>query len=142
MNRHTFLLDGDNVRHGLNKDLGFTEADRVENIRRVGEVAKLMTDAGLIVITAFISPFRSEREMVRGMMQPGEFLEVFVDTPLEVAEGRDVKGLYAKARAGQLKNFTGIESPYEAPEAPEIRIDTTETSADEAADLIIARLIP
>ncbi|MCC0069307.1 MAG: sulfate adenylyltransferase subunit CysN [Rhodobacteraceae bacterium] len=142
MNRHTFLLDGDNVRHGLNKDLGFTEADRVENIRRVGEVAKLMTDAGLIVITAFISPFRSEREMVRGMMQPGEFLEVFVDTPLEVAEGRDVKGLYAKARAGQLKNFTGIDSPYEAPEAPEIRIDTTETSADEAADLIIARLIP
>jgi bifunctional enzyme CysN/CysC len=142
MNRHTFLLDGDNVRHGLNKDLGFTEADRVENIRRVGEVAKLMTDAGLIVITAFISPFRSEREMVRGMMQPGEFLEVFVDTPLDVAEGRDVKGLYAKARAGQLKNFTGIDSPYEAPEAPEIRIDTTETSAEEAADLIIARLIP
>src|SRR5690606_27975349 len=108
----------------------------------VGEVAKLMTDAGLIVITAFISPFRSEREMVRGMMQPGEFLEVFVDTPLDVAEGRDVKGLYAKARAGQLKNFTGIDSPYEAPEAPEIRIDTTETSAEEAADLIIARLIP
>ncbi|MBI1173557.1 sulfate adenylyltransferase subunit CysN [bacterium] len=142
MNRHTFLLDGDNVRHGLNKDLGFTEADRVENIRRVGEVAKLMTDAGLIVITAFISPFRSERDMVRGMMQPGEFVEVFVDTPLEVAEGRDVKGLYAKARAGQLKNFTGIDSPYEAPVAPELRIDTTEMSAEEAADLIIARLIP
>ncbi|WP_108257956.1 sulfate adenylyltransferase subunit CysN [Mangrovicoccus ximenensis] len=142
MNRHTFLLDGDNVRHGLNKDLGFTEADRVENIRRVGEVAKLMTDAGLIVITAFISPFRSERDMVRSMMQPGEFVEVFVDTPLEVAEGRDVKGLYAKARSGQLKNFTGIDSPYEHPEAPELRIDTTEMTPEEAADLIIARLIP
>ncbi|WP_010138795.1 sulfate adenylyltransferase subunit CysN [Oceanicola sp. S124] len=142
MNRHTFLLDGDNVRHGLNKDLGFTEADRIENIRRVGEVAKLMTDAGLIVITAFISPFRSEREMVRQMMQPGEFLEVFVDTPLEVAEARDVKGLYAKARSGQLKNFTGIDSPYEAPDAPELRIDTTEMTPEEAAEAIIARLIP
>ncbi|KFE33723.1 sulfate adenylyltransferase subunit CysN [Thioclava atlantica] len=142
MNRHTFLLDGDNVRHGLNKDLGFTEADRVENIRRVGEVAKLMTDAGLIVITAFISPFRAEREMVRSMMQPGEFIEIFIDTPLEVAEARDVKGLYAKARSGQLKNFTGIDSPYEAPETPEIRIDTTTMDAEEAADLIIARLIP
>ncbi|MCB1344876.1 MAG: sulfate adenylyltransferase subunit CysN [Rhodobacteraceae bacterium] len=142
MNRHTFLLDGDNVRHGLNKDLGFTEADRVENVRRVGEVAKLMTDAGLIVVTAFISPFRSERDMVRGMMQPGEFLEVFVDTPLAVAEQRDVKGLYAKARAGQLKNFTGIDSPYEAPDNAEIRIDTTAMTPDEAADQIIARLIP
>ena len=142
MNRHTFLLDGDNVRHGLNKDLGFTEADRVENIRRVGEVAKLMTDAGLIVITAFISPFRSERDLVRGMMQPGEFIEVFVDTPLDIAEGRDVKGLYAKARAGQLKNFTGIDSPYEAPQNAELHIDTTSLTADEAADLIIARLIP
>ena len=142
MNRHTFLLDGDNVRHGLNKDLGFTEADRIENIRRVGEVAKLMTDAGLIVITAFISPFRSERDMVRGMMQPGEFVEVFVDTPLEVAEARDVKGLYAKARSGQLKNFTGIDSPYEAPENAEMRIDTTQMTPEEAADLIIARLIP
>ena len=141
-NRHTFLLDGDNVRHGLNKDLGFTEADRVENIRRVGEVAKLMTDAGLIVITAFISPFRSERDMVRGMMQPGEFIEVFVDTPLDVAEKRDVKGLYAKARSGQLKNFTGIDSPYEGPENPELRIDTTTMTPEEAADLIIARLIP
>ncbi len=141
MNRHTFLLDGDNVRHGLNKDLGFTETDRVENIRRVGEVAKLMTDAGLIVITAFISPFQSERDMVRGMMQPDEFVELFIDTPMEVAEGRDVKGLYAKARAGQLKNFTGIDSPYEAPEAPELRIDTTEMSPEMAADLIIARLI-
>lgn len=142
MNRHTFLLDGDNVRHGLNKDLGFTEADRIENIRRVGEVAKLMTDAGLIVITAFISPFRSERDMVRSMMQPGEFVEVFVDTPLEVAEQRDVKGLYAKARSGQLKNFTGIDSPYEAPFNAEIRIDTTAMTPEEAADAIIDRLIP
>jgi len=141
MNRHTFLLDGDNVRHGLNKDLGFTDADRIENVRRVGEVAKLMTDAGLIVITAFISPFRSERDMVRNMMQPGEFIEVFVDTPLSVVEQRDVKGLYAKARAGDLKNFTGIDSPYEAPEVPEIRIDTTKMSIDEAADHIIATLL-
>jgi bifunctional enzyme CysN/CysC len=142
MNRHTFLLDGDNVRHGLNKDLGFTDADRVENIRRVGEVAKLMTDAGLIVITAFISPFRAEREMVRQMMAPGEFVEVHIDTTLADAEARDVKGLYAKARAGQLKNFTGIDSPYEAPEAPEIRVDTAKMTAEEAADAIIARLIP
>jgi bifunctional enzyme CysN/CysC len=141
MNRHTFLLDGDNVRHGLNRDLGFTDADRVENIRRVGEVAKLMTDAGLIVITAFISPFRAEREMVRQMMAPGEFLEIHVDTPLAEAERRDVKGLYAKARAGALKNFTGIDSPYEAPENPEIRIDTTHTGPDEAVDLIIERLL-
>jgi bifunctional enzyme CysN/CysC len=142
MNRHTFLLDGDNVRHGLNKDLGFTDADRVENIRRVGEVAKLMTDAGLIVITAFISPFRAEREMVRSMMTPGEFIEVHIDTPLAEAEKRDVKGLYAKARAGQLKNFTGIDSPYEAPENPEIRIDTTGLTPDEAADLIVAKIVP
>ena len=142
MNRHTFLLDGDNVRHGLNKDLGFTDADRVENIRRVGEVAKLMTDAGVIVITAFISPFRQERDMVRQMMQPGEFVEVFIDTPLAAAEARDVKGLYRKARSGELKNFTGIDSPYEPPEDPEIHIDTTELSAEEAADAIIARLIP
>ncbi|MFC0306607.1 sulfate adenylyltransferase subunit CysN [Rhizorhabdus histidinilytica] len=142
MNRHTFLLDGDNVRHGLNKDLGFTDADRVENIRRVGEVAKLMTDAGLIVITAFISPFRAERDMVRAMMAPGEFVEVHIDTPLAAAEARDVKGLYAKARSGQLKNFTGIDSPYEAPEDPEIHIDTTAMTAEEAADAIVARLIP
>ena len=142
MNRHTFLLDGDNVRHGLNKDLGFTDADRVENIRRVGEVAKLMTDAGLIVITAFISPFRAERRMVRQMMRPGEFFEVFVDTPLAAAEARDVKGLYRKARAGQLKNFTGIDSPYEVPEEPELRIDTTKMSSEQAADAIIAMLIP
>ena len=141
MNRHTFLLDGDNVRHGLNKDLGFTDADRIENIRRVGEVAKLMTDAGLIVITAFISPFRSEREMVRNMMAPGEFIEVFIDTPFPVAEKRDVKGLYAKARTGQLKNFTGIDSPYEAPETPEIHIDTTQMTIDEAAQIIFEKVM-
>jgi bifunctional enzyme CysN/CysC len=135
--RHTFLLDGDNVRHGLNKDLGFTEADRIENIRRVGEVAKLMADAGLIVITAFISPFRAERELVRSMLPDGEFVEVFIDTPLEVAEERDVKGLYKKARAGQLKNFTGIDSPYERPESPEIRVDTTSSTPEQAADAII-----
>ena len=142
MNRHTFLLDGDNVRHGLNKDLGFTEADRIENIRRVGEVAKLMADAGLIVITAFISPFRAEREMVRAMLPEGEFIEIFIDTPLAEAEARDVKGLYKKARSGTLKNFTGIDSPYEAPEAPEVRIDTTLMSPEEAADEIIRRIIP
>jgi bifunctional enzyme CysN/CysC len=142
MNRHTFLLDGDNVRHGLNRDLGFTDADRVENIRRVGEVAKLMTDAGLIVITAFISPFRAEREMVRQMIAPGEFIEVHIDTPLAEAERRDVKGLYAKARAGKLANFTGIDSPYEAPANPEIRIDTTGMTPDAAADAIVAMLIP
>ncbi len=141
INRHTFLLDGDNVRHGLNKDLGFTEADRIENIRRVGEVAKLMTDAGLIVITAFISPFKSEREMVRNMMEDGEFIEVFIDAPLSAVEKRDVKGLYAKARAGQLANFTGIDSPYEAPENPEIRIDTTQTTIDEAAQIIFEAIL-
>ncbi|ODU72118.1 MAG: adenylyl-sulfate kinase [Novosphingobium sp. SCN 66-18] len=139
--KHTFLLDGDNVRHGLNKDLGFTEADRIENIRRVGEVAKLMTDAGLIVLTAFISPFRAEREMVRAMLPEGEFIEVFIDTPLEEAERRDVKGLYKKARSGQLKNFTGIDSPYEAPERPEIRIDTTRETPEDAAERIVERVI-
>lgn len=142
MNRHTFLLDGDNVRHGLNKDLGFTEADRIENIRRVGEVAKLMTDAGLIVLTAFISPFRAERDMVRAMMPEGEFVEIFVDTPLEVAEERDVKGLYKKARSGALKNFTGIDSPYEAPLNPEIRVNTVEMTAADAAEHIIRLLMP
>ncbi len=142
MNRHTFLLDGDNIRHGLNKDLGFTDADRVENIRRVGEVAKLMTDAGLIVLTAFISPFRAERQMVRDMLPEGEFIEVFVDTPLAVAEARDVKGLYKKAREGNLKNFTGIDSPYEAPENAEIRVNTVEMSAAEAARHIIERIMP
>ena len=141
MNRHTFLLDGDNVRHGLNKDLGFTDADRVENIRRVGEVAKLMTDAGLIVLTAFISPFRAERRMVREMIAGGEFIEVHIDTPLAEAESRDIKGLYKKARSGQLANFTGIDSPYEPPENPEIRIDTTKMTPEEAADLIVERLI-
>jgi bifunctional enzyme CysN/CysC len=141
MNRHTFLLDGDNVRHGLNRDLGFSDADRVENIRRVGEVAKMMTDAGLIVITAFISPFRAERAMVRQMIAPGEFFEIHIDTTLAAAEARDVKGLYKKARAGQLKNFTGIDSPYEAPAAPEIRIDTAKLTPEEAAELIVSRLI-
>jgi len=138
--KHTFLLDGDNVRHGLNKDLGFTEADRIENIRRVGEVAKLMADAGLIVLTAFISPFRAEREMVRRMIDHGEFVEIFVDTPLGEAEARDTKGLYAKARAGELPNFTGIDSPYEPPESPELRIDTTAMSAEEAAEAVVALL--
>ncbi|QGN56164.1 sulfate adenylyltransferase subunit CysN [Novosphingobium sp. Gsoil 351] len=142
MNRHTFLLDGDNVRHGLNKDLGFTEADRIENIRRVGEVAKLMADAGLIVLTAFISPFRAEREMVRKMLPAGEFIEIFVDTPLEVAESRDVKGLYKKARSGALKNFTGIDSPYEAPEAPEITVNTVAMTPQEAADFIVRQIMP
>lgn len=137
MGRHTITLDGDNIRHGLNRDLGFTKADRVENIRRVGETSKLMVDAGLICISSFISPFSSEREMVRNLMEDEEFVEVFVDTPLEVCESRDVKGLYAKARSGELPNFTGISSPYEAPENPEIRIDTTKLSAEEAADLII-----
>lgn len=142
MNRHTFLLDGDNVRHGLNKDLGFTESDRIENIRRIGEVAKLMTDAGLIVLTAFISPFRADRQLVRDMIVAGEFVEIHVDTPLEVAEARDVKGLYKKARAGKLKNFTGIDSPYEPPEDPEIRVNTVEMTPEEAADYIIGRILP
>jgi bifunctional enzyme CysN/CysC len=141
LGKHSFLLDGDNIRHGLNKDLGFTDADRVENIRRIGEVAKLMTDAGLIVLTAFISPFRAERRMVREMSQPGEFIEIYVETPLEVAERRDVKGLYKKARAGQLKHFTGIDSPYEPPEQPEIRVNTVETSAEEAANEIVAFVV-
>jgi len=136
--KHTYLLDGDNVRHGLNKDLGFTEADRVENIRRVAEVAKLMVDAGLIVLVSFISPFRAERQMARELMGEGEFVEVHIDTPLAEAERRDVKGLYAKARAGELKNFTGISSPYEAPETPEIRVDTTALTAEQAAEQIVA----
>jgi bifunctional enzyme CysN/CysC len=140
MGHHTYLLDGDNVRHGLNKDLGFTDADRVENIRRVAEVAKLMVDAGLIVISAFISPFRSERAMARGMVDEGEFVEVFVNTPLEVAEDRDPKGLYKKARRGELKNFTGIDSAYETPEAAEVVLDTTRCTADEAADQVIQLL--
>ncbi|MDP3674262.1 MAG: sulfate adenylyltransferase subunit CysN [Novosphingobium sp.] len=142
MNRHTFLLDGDNIRHGLNKDLGFTEADRIENIRRIGEVAKLMADAGLIVLTAFISPFRAERQIVRDMLPQGEFVEVFVDTPLAVAEERDVKGLYKKARAGELKNFTGIDSPYEAPESPDIVVNTVAMTPAEAAEFIIRNIMP
>jgi bifunctional enzyme CysN/CysC len=141
LGRHSFILDGDNVRHGLTKDLGFTDADRVENIRRVGEVARLMTDAGLIVLTAFISPFRAERRMVREMLPKGEFIEVFVDTPLTMAEARDVKGLYKKARAGELANFTGIDSPYEPPTNPEIRIDTTAISPEEAAELIVSKIV-
>ena len=140
MGRHTYLLDGDNVRHGLNKDLGFTEVDRVENIRRVSEVAHLMADAGLIVLTAFISPFRSERAMARSLFPEGEFIEVYVDTPLAVAEDRDVKGLYKKARRGEIANFTGISSPYEAPENPEIRVNTTAASADEAAEQVVAHI--
>jgi bifunctional enzyme CysN/CysC len=140
LGRHTYLLDGDNVRHGLNKDLGFTDADRVENIRRVGEVAHLFVDAGLIVLTAFISPFRAERAMARGLFEPGEFLEVHVDTPLDVAEARDVKGLYRKARRGELRNFTGIDSPYEPPETPEIRVNTEHQSAEEAAEVVIEKL--
>jgi bifunctional enzyme CysN/CysC len=141
LGHHTFLLDGDNVRHALNKDLGFTETDRIENIRRVGEVAKLMADAGLIVITAFISPFRAERDMVRAMLPPGEFIEVFIDTPLAEAEQRDVKGLYKKARSGELKNFTGIDSPYEPPTVPEMHIDTMVTSAESAAEAIVERVV-
>ncbi|WP_347265854.1 sulfate adenylyltransferase subunit CysN [Paracoccus sp. (in: a-proteobacteria)] len=141
LGKHTFLLDGDNIRHGLNRDLGFTDADRVENIRRVGEVARLMTDAGLIVLTAFISPFRAERQMVRELMAPGEFVEVFVDTPLEVAEARDVKGLYRKARAGQLKNFTGIDSPYEQPEKAELVVNTVAQTPEDAAERIVHHLL-
>jgi bifunctional enzyme CysN/CysC len=141
LGRHTYLLDGDNVRHGLNKDLGFTDADRVENIRRVAEVAKLMVDAGLIVMVSFISPFRAERRMARALFAEGEFLEVHVDTPLAVAEARDVKGLYAKARAGELRNFTGIDSPYEAPESPEVVLDTMAESPEVLADRLAALLL-
>ena len=137
---HTYLLDGDNVRHGLNRDLGFTDQDRVENIRRVAEVAKLMVDAGLIVIVSFISPFRSERELARGLLEAGEFHEVFVDTPLAVCEERDPKGLYARARKGELVRFTGIDSPYEPPLAPALRIDTTAMTVDQAADEAIRLL--
>ena len=140
LGRHTYVLDGDNVRQGLNSDLGYTEVDRVENIRRVAEVARLFVDAGLIVLVAFISPFRADRRMARQLFEDGEFFEVFVDAPLEVAEARDPKGLYRKARRGELRNFTGIDSPYEPPERPELRIDTTRTSAADAADTILQRL--
>lgn len=140
LGKHTYLLDGDNVRHGLNRDLGFVEADRVENIRRVGEVAKLMVDAGLIVLTAFISPFKSERQMVRDMMEDHEFIEIFVDTPIEICEQRDPKGLYKKARSGQIKNFTGFDSPYESPEAADIHLHMENMSAEDAADAVIAKI--
>lgn len=137
LGKHTYLLDGDNVRLGLNKDLGFSDSDRVENIRRIAEVAALMVDAGLITLVAFISPFRRERAMARGLVGPGEFVEIFIDTPIAVAEARDPKGLYKKARRGELKDFTGIDSPYEPPQTPEIRIDTTVMSAQQAAEKIV-----
>jgi len=140
LGKHTYLLDGDNIRLGLNRDLGFSDADRAENIRRIAEVAGLMVDAGLIVLVAFISPFRRERALARGLVGPGEFVEIFVDTPIAVAEARDPKGLYKKARRGELKDFTGIDSPYEPPLAPEIRIDTTLTSAQDAAEQIVGFL--
>jgi bifunctional enzyme CysN/CysC len=138
--QHTYLLDGDNVRHGLNRDLGFTDADRVENVRRVAEMAKLMVDAGLIVISAFISPFRSERQLARDLLKEGEFIEIFVDAPLDLVEARDPKGLYKKARRGELKNFTGIDSVYEVPEAPDIHLKTSDMNPEDAADAVIAAL--
>jgi adenylylsulfate kinase len=137
MGCHTYILDGDNVRHGLNKDLGFDEVSRQENIRRIGEVAKLMVDAGVIVLTAFISPFRSDRQMVRELLEPGEYVEVFVNCPLEICEQRDVKGLYQKARAGVIKNFTGIDSPFESPESPEVEVQTNLMSLEESVEKII-----
>jgi bifunctional enzyme CysN/CysC len=137
---HTYLLDGDNVRHGLNRDLGFTAADRVENIRRIAEVSKMMVDAGLIVLVSFISPFRNERRFARSLVRQGEFVEVYVSTPLSVAEERDCKGLYGKARRGELKGFTGIDSPYEPPVDPEVEVDTVTLTAQQAADRVIARL--
>jgi bifunctional enzyme CysN/CysC len=140
MGRHTYLLDGDNVRHGLNKDLGFTDADRVENIRRVAEAARLFVDAGLIVMVSFISPFRSERRMARDLFDAGEFIEIFVDTPLEVCEARDPKGLYGKARAGLIANFTGIDSSYEPPERAELRLDTSKSQPEALAETVLAEL--
>ncbi|MDP2486168.1 adenylyl-sulfate kinase [Pseudoalteromonas marina] len=137
---HTYLLDGDNVRHGLCKDLGFSDEDRIENIRRVGETAKLMTDAGLLVLTAFISPFRAERDMVRNLVDDGEFIEVFIDTPLDVCESRDPKGLYKKARAGEIKHFTGIDSNYEVPTKPEIILDTSKNTLDQSVAQLITYL--
>ncbi|OCL91237.1 adenylyl-sulfate kinase [Aliarcobacter thereius] len=139
--RKTYLLDGDNVRHGLNKDLGFSEQDRIENIRRIGEVAKLFVDSGLIVLTAFISPFKSDRQIAKSLVKYDEFIEVFIDTPLEVCEQRDPKGLYKKARDGSIKNFTGISSPYEAPEEPQIHIKTDEHSIEECVNIVIDYLI-
>jgi bifunctional enzyme CysN/CysC len=140
MGKHTYTLDGDNVRHGLNKDLGFTDADRVENIRRVGETAKLFVDAGIITLVSFISPFKSERQFARSLVEDGEFIEVFIDTPIEVCEQRDVKGLYKKAREGKIANFTGIDSPYEAPENAEITVNTSDQTAEQAAEVIVAKL--
>ncbi len=140
MGHHTYLLDGDNIRHGLNRDLGFSDADRIENIRRIGEAASLFVDAGLIVITAFISPFKSDRRMARSLVEQEEFVEVFVDAPLDVCEERDPKGLYAKARAGQIKQFTGIDSPYEAPDAPEIRLDSASLSVAECTRALLQEL--
>jgi len=140
LGRHTYLLDGDNVRQGLSSDLGFTDADRVENIRRVAEVARLMVDAGLIVLVSFISPFRSERRMARALVGEGEFIEVFVDAPLAVAEARDPKGLYKKARRGELKNFTGVDSPYEPPERAEVRLDTARLTPEQCATVVLDRL--
>jgi len=140
LGRHTYLLDGDNIRHGLNRDLGFTKADRIENMRRVGDVATLMVDAGLITLAAFISPYRQERQSIRNLLDDNEYVEVFINTPLEVCEKRDVKGLYAKARRGEIKNFTGIDSEYQEPESPEIEIKTTEYNADEAAEIIVQYL--
>jgi adenylyl-sulfate kinase len=137
---HTYLLDGDNVRHGLCKDLGFNDEDRVENIRRVGELSKLMVDAGLVVLTAFISPFQAERDMVRNLVGDGEFIEVFLDTPLDVCEQRDPKGLYKKARAGEIKHFTGIDSDYQVPVNPEIRIDTSANSLEQSVQQLVAYL--
>jgi bifunctional enzyme CysN/CysC len=140
LGRHTYLLDGDNVRHGLNRDLGFTDVDRVENIRRVAEVARLMAEAGLIVLVSFISPFRSERRMARELIGESEFMEVFIDTPLDVCEARDPKGLYHKARLNQIPNFTGITSPYEAPEDPEIRLETTQKAVEQSVEELVAYL--
>ncbi|MCF6436411.1 MULTISPECIES: adenylyl-sulfate kinase [Pseudoalteromonas] len=137
---HTYLLDGDNVRHGLCKDLGFSDADRVENIRRVGELSKLMADAGLVVLTAFISPFRAERDMVRELLADGEFIEVFLDTPLDVCEQRDPKGLYKKARAGEIKHFTGIDSDYQVPSNPEVRLDTSKNTLQQSVEQLVEYL--
>ncbi len=140
LGHHTYLLDGDNVRHGLNRDLGFSDTDRIENIRRIGEAAKLFVDSGLIVLTAFISPFRSDRQMARTLLEQDEFLEVFVDAPLDVCETRDPKGLYAKARRGEIKQFTGIDSPYEPPESPEIHLDTGEVAVEACVELLLGEL--
>ncbi|WP_284451089.1 adenylyl-sulfate kinase [Methylophaga thalassica] len=140
LGHHTYLLDGDNVRHGLNKDLGFSDADRVENIRRIGEMAKLFADAGLIVMSAFISPFRSDRQMVRDLVEEKEFVEVYISTPLSTCEERDPKGLYKKARSGQIKNFTGIDSDYEVPHHPEVTLNTAELNVNECVDIVISNL--